>query len=73
VNTLARLLLEVAGSRSEVRHGPRKAGEQRRSVVDSRRAAELLDWRPEMSVAEGLRRTVAFFRTRAAGSPSPTR
>jgi len=65
VNTLARLLADAAGSRSEIRHGPAKQGEQRRSVIDCRRAAELLGWRPEVSLAEGLGRTVAWFRERA--------
>jgi UDP-glucose 4-epimerase len=65
VNQLAEMLLAAAGSRSEVRHGPAKQGEQRRSVVDCRRAAEVLGWRPEVPIAEGLRRTVEFFRARA--------
>jgi len=68
VNALARLLLEATGSRSEVRHGPAKAGEQRRSVVDARRASERLGWRPEVALRDGLRQTVAFFRERAAGA-----
>ena len=34
VNRLADLTLRASGSRSEVRHGPAKQGEQRRSVVD---------------------------------------
>ena len=68
VNTLASLLLAAAGSRSEVRHGPAKSGEQRRSVIDSRRAAELLGWRPEMSLADGLGRTVAWFRQRTGSA-----
>ena len=67
VNTLARLLLEATGGRSEVRHGPTKAGEQRRSVIDSRRAAEVLGWRPEVSLADGLGRTVEWFRAREGG------
>jgi UDP-glucose 4-epimerase len=70
VNTLARLLLEASGSRSEIRHGEAKPGEQRRSVVDCRRAADVLGWRPEVGLPEGLRRTVEFFRTRAAGAGS---
>jgi UDP-glucose 4-epimerase len=67
VNTLARTMLEVSGSRSEVRHGPAKSGEQRRSVVDVRRAAEVFDWRPEVSLRDGLTRTVEFFRSRIRG------
>jgi UDP-glucose 4-epimerase len=68
VNTLARLLLEATGSRSAVHHGPAKPGEQRRSVIECRRAADQLGWRPEVSLADGLRRTVEFFRARAAGA-----
>jgi UDP-glucose 4-epimerase len=62
VNQLAALLLEAAKSGSEVRHGPAKSGEQTRSVVDVRRAAEVFGWRPEVSLREGLARTVEFFR-----------
>jgi UDP-glucose 4-epimerase len=65
VNGLARLLLAASGGRSEVKHGPAKQGEQRRSVIDARRAADILGWRPEVPLAEGLRRTVDWFRTRA--------
>jgi UDP-glucose 4-epimerase len=67
VNTLAQTMLDVSGSRSEVRHGPAKAGEQRRSVVDIRRAAEVFGWSPEVSLRDGLARTVEFFRARARG------
>jgi len=67
VNQLAAVLLEVSGSRSEVRHGLAKSGEQRRSVVDIRRAADVFGWRPEVSLRDGLTRTVEFFRARAAG------
>ena len=66
VNELAAMMLEVSGSRSEVRHGPAKGGEQRRSVIDIRRAAEVFGWRPEVSLRDGLARTVEFFRARAA-------
>jgi UDP-glucose 4-epimerase len=66
VNELARLLREATGSRAEIRHGPARPGEQRRSVVDCRLAMERFGWRPEVPIAEGLRRTVEFFRTRAA-------
>ena len=66
VNRLAALLLQVSGSRSEVRHGPAKPGEQRRSVIDCGLAAARLGWRPEVSLEEGLRRTVDFFRARVA-------
>ena len=65
VNRLAELMLEASGSASEVKHGPAKQGEQRRSVIDCTKAAERLGWRPTVPLAEGLRRTVEWFRTRA--------
>jgi UDP-glucose 4-epimerase len=64
VNVLAHLLLEVTGSASSVGHGPARPGEQRRSVVDAARAATALGWTPAVSLREGLRRTVEYFRTR---------
>ena len=62
VNVLAEKIRAAAGSGSAIDHGPAKSGEQRRSVVDPRRAAEVFGWRPEVSLDEGLRRTVDFFR-----------
>jgi len=67
VNTLARMLLEISGSRSRIEHGPARAGEQRRSVIECSLAAARLAWKPEVSLADGLARTVEFFRARAAG------
>ena len=64
VNRLAALLLSATGSKSEVRHGPAKQGEQRRSVVDAAKAAANLGWKPEVGLADGLGRTVEFFRSR---------
>jgi UDP-glucose 4-epimerase len=66
VNVLAAMIRDAAGSRSEITHGPAKGGEQRRSVVDVARAAQVFGWRPEVSLREGLGRTVEFFRTKAA-------
>ena len=64
VNTLYAHLRVLTGSPHQATHGPAKAGEQRRSVIANRRASEVLGWRPEVSLEEGLRRTVAFFRER---------
>ena len=65
VNRLAELLLQAVGSKSDVKHGPAKQGEQRRSVIDCGKAAERLGWHPTVPLAEGLRRTVDWFRPRA--------
>ena len=55
--------LRVAvGSDMHAQHGPAKAGEQRRSCIDNRRAGEVLAWRPQVALQDGLQRTAAFYR-----------
>ncbi len=66
VVTLAALVGRAAGSSADPVFAPAKAGEQRRSCVDPAKAAEVLGWRPEVTLEDGLARTVAFFRGRAA-------
>jgi UDP-glucose 4-epimerase len=65
VVTLYAHLRVLTGSPHPPTHGPAKAGEQRRSVIAIDRAKQVLGWRPEVPLEEGLRRTVEFFRTRA--------
>ncbi|MCW5891494.1 MAG: NAD-dependent epimerase/dehydratase family protein [bacterium] len=66
VNVLAEHIRRAAGSTAEITHGPAKSGEQRRSVVAIGRAAEVYGWKPEVSLADGLARTVEFFRAKQA-------
>jgi len=68
VNTLYAHLRVLNGSPHQAQHGPAKAGEQRRSVIAIARAAEVLGWKPQMPLEEGLRRTVEFFRARLQSS-----
>ncbi len=62
VVTLFERLQAAAGGRGEVRHGPARPGEQRRSVLDPSRARRLLGWSPRVTLDEGLRRTVLSYR-----------
>ena len=55
-------LRAAAGVNGEARHGPPKPGEQRRSVLDNTLAKRLLGWTPRLTLDEGLRRTVEYFR-----------
>jgi UDP-glucose 4-epimerase len=64
VVTLYAHLRVLTGSPHPAQHGPAQAGEQRRSVIAIGRAAEVLGWKPEIALEEGLRRTVEFFRAR---------
>ncbi|MFQ5666318.1 MAG: NAD-dependent epimerase/dehydratase family protein [Candidatus Binatia bacterium] len=64
VNTLFRHLCTLCDATATEQHGPARSGEQQRSVIDSSLARRVLKWRPEVDLRNGLRRTVAFFRTR---------
>lgn len=44
-------------------HGPAKAGEQQRSVIDFSRAMKILNWEPEVLFDDGLRKTVEYFKS----------
>ena len=59
VNQIVAELRAAIGREFKVEHGPAKAGEQRRSVLDPRLAEARLGWRASTSLPEGLRRTVA--------------
>jgi len=62
INRIFHFLAELTGSKAEENHGPAKPGEQRRSVLDPGLAEKVLLWEPEVSLREGLKRTVEFFR-----------
>jgi UDP-glucose 4-epimerase len=55
-------LRRAVGADVKAQHGPAKTGEQRRSCLDTRRAAEVLGWRPQMALADGLQRTAEYYR-----------
>jgi UDP-glucose 4-epimerase len=64
VVTLAGKLVEVSGKKIAPVHGPGKAGEQRRSVIDPALAERELGWKPAVQLDEGLKRTYEWFRSR---------
>jgi UDP-glucose 4-epimerase len=70
VNQIFRTILRVGGFSAPEQHGPEKPGEQRRSVIDNGLAARTLGWRPSVTLEDGLRETVEFFRARAASASS---
>jgi UDP-glucose 4-epimerase len=65
---LAAALQSGAGSNVAVQLAPARPGEQMRSAVNIEKAQRELGWRPEMSLAEGTRRTFAFFEAKLRGS-----
>ncbi|MGW4049902.1 UDP-glucuronic acid decarboxylase family protein [Streptomyces sp. NPDC004779] len=64
VSDLAEIVLAMTGSSSEVKNHPLPVDDptRRRPVIT--RAREVLGWEPEIDIAEGLGRTVAYFRAR---------
>ena len=61
-------LAEAARVVRPPKHAPGKPGEQRRSVIDPTLASKVLGWRPEVSLEQGLARTLEFFRGRSSSS-----
>jgi UDP-glucose 4-epimerase len=57
-------LQKIIGSSQGPVHGAAKPGEQRRSALDSSLARKMLDWQPQVSLVEGLTRTIHAFRER---------
>lgn len=62
VNELFVRLVKLSDSKAGEVHCPAKAGEQKRSVIDNRRAKDVLGWTPGHSLDKGLKETVEFFR-----------
>jgi dTDP-glucose 4,6-dehydratase len=60
---LAELVLEITGSSSVIEYHPLPQDDPTRRRPDISRATALLGWVPEADVAEGVRRTVAYFRS----------
>lgn len=55
VNDLARMIINLSGSSSQIQHGPERAGDIRHSRGSSERI-QALGWSPRVELAEGLRR-----------------
>ncbi len=62
VNTLFGHIRELTGSSAPDVHGPAKKGEQLRSVLSSGKISAALGWKPSVTLEEGLRRTVEYFK-----------
>lgn len=55
-------LKEIIGSGIKAKHDPAKVGEQRKSSLDCRKAKDLLGWKAKISLVEGLKKTVEYFK-----------
>ena len=64
VNGVFELLVQACDVPARPEHGEAKPGEQARSCLDISASSAILGWRPQVELAEGMRRTVAFFHER---------
>ena len=61
--TLFRELRDITGSDCVEKHGPAKKGEAFRTYLSAEKAKEGLDWEAQVSLRDGLERTVGHFRS----------
>jgi UDP-glucose 4-epimerase len=63
VNRIFEVLSELTtNGAAKSQHGQAKAGEQQRSVCSYEHIQQVLGWKPEVDLTEGLRETVEFFK-----------
>jgi UDP-glucose 4-epimerase len=62
VRQLHSAIAKAAGAPDEPEFHPPRLGDLKRSCLDNHRAAEVLGWRPNVKLDDGVARTVAFFR-----------
>jgi len=58
---IAKLLQKTAGSDVPIEFAPHRPGEQQESFVNADKARDVLGWAPNVSLAEGLQKTYAWF------------
>ena len=68
IKDLVELIVELTGFDGEIRWDTTKPDGQPRRSVDTARAAQLFGFRARVGFEDGLRRTVAWYRGRSAGS-----
>jgi UDP-glucuronate decarboxylase len=69
VEDLARRIVRLTGSRSEIEHRPLPKDDPVRRQADITRARGELGWQPTVGLDQGLERTIAYFRDLLAQFP----
>ena len=63
INELAKLVLELTGSKSKIVHLPRPKDDPTQRRPDNSLAKRMLNWEPKVSLREGLGKTIEFFKS----------
>ena len=65
---IAERIIRLTGSASRIVHQPLPVDDPKVRQPDIGRARRILDWEPRVSLAEGLTKTIAYFRNALAGA-----
>jgi dTDP-glucose 4,6-dehydratase len=69
VREIARMVIELSGSESELVHEPLPEDDPKRRCPDITRAKEVLGWQPRVGARQGLKRTLEWFAERLEPLP----
>ena len=64
IEQIARAIIEISGSRSQIVYRPLPEDDPKVRRPDITRARTLLGWEPQVSLEDGLQKTLAYFRTK---------
>lgn len=67
---LAKLLQAAAGSNVPIKFAPHRPGEVQDSFLTCAKAYDLLGWKPDVTLADGLKRTFSWFSNQQPGAAS---
>lgn len=72
VNELFRTMARICGVEGEPEYRPQRSGDVKHSRASIRRIGEVLGFRPEVGLQEGLEETLAWYRERVAPAGRPS-
>jgi UDP-glucose 4-epimerase len=70
LNQMFQVLREIIGFSGDVKYAPLRIGDVKHSLADISRAQKAFKYSPEVDFEEGLRRTVAWYKTKARPAPA---
>uniref|UniRef100_A0A914W9C4 UDP-glucuronic acid decarboxylase 1 n=1 Tax=Plectus sambesii TaxID=2011161 RepID=A0A914W9C4_9BILA len=62
ISDFAVIIRDLVGSKSEIVNKPKQTDDPQQRKPDITRAGELLGWKPKVSMKDGLKKTIEFFR-----------
>lgn len=67
ISQFADVVLNVIGKKTEIRHEPLPVDDPKTRQPDISRAKEILGWEPEVTLEEGLKKTIDWFKNKGVG------